>query len=73
MKELLIYLRMKIPMSMDASASAYQIMSYFTFNEKFALATNLFRDIVHTSEELHDFDNSLFFRRVQRSSSYLIR
>jgi hypothetical protein len=46
-------------MSMDASASAYKIMSYFTFNEKFAVATNLFRDIVHTSEELHYFYNSL--------------
>lgn len=66
-------------MNMDASASAYQIMSYFTFNEKFAVATNLLRDIVHTSEELHDFYNSLLVRKksskiiILPSSSYLIR
>lgn len=48
-----------IPLSMDASSSAYQIMSYFTFNIKLAVGTNLIKLQSNNPDELHDLYNSL--------------
>jgi hypothetical protein len=48
-----------IPISMDASSSAYQILSYFTFNEQLAIGTNLIKDPVNKPYEYHDLYNTL--------------
>jgi hypothetical protein len=44
---------------MDASSSAYQILSYFTFNEQLAIGTNLIKDPVNKPYEYHDLYNTL--------------
>lgn len=44
---------------MDASSSAYQIMSYFLFNKELAVCTNWVKDFSAKKDEIKDLYNFL--------------
>lgn len=60
-----------IPISMDASASAYQIMSYFLVDHDLAMKTNLLPSSSDDKDEIRDLYTDLLIE-FQSSMSHLI-